>query len=106
MEFVLVGDLKMPENEIEKMIKKFGGKLVTEIHSKVAAIISTKKEVKKMRHEMILAKDNDIQVISEDFLNRISSVDVIDYIIGNSICDWGDNVSFNRHLSVKTQLIS
>lgn len=93
MEFVLVGDLKMSRNEIEKIIKKFGGKVVSEIHSKLAAVISTRYHVEKMGPEMIQAEKNGIQVVSEDFLNRIQSTEVIEYIIKNSICDWGDDVS-------------
>lgn len=52
MEFVLIGDLERPKNEIEEMIKKSGGKLVTKIHSSIAAVISTKLEVEAMGSEI------------------------------------------------------
>lgn len=94
MEFVLVGDLGRSRSEIEKMIKKLGGKLVPQIHSNLAAVISTKQEVEKMGTEMMAAKENNIQVVSEDFLNEIPTTDAVEYIIQKCICDWGDDVSF------------
>jgi NAD-dependent DNA ligase len=41
MEFVILGKTTRPKNEIKKEIKKLGGKVVTNIHDKLAAVIST-----------------------------------------------------------------
>ena len=96
MEFVLIGTFKKSRASVERLIKKLGGKVGTEIHDRVAAIISTMDEIQKMDNEMKEAKKHNIQVISEDFLEEIqeSDCDPILYIISKSISDWGGDVSF------------
>lgn len=69
-----------------------GGKLGTKIHEKVAAIISTEDEVKRMSSRMREAKDFGIQVIPEDFLDDVKSGGAISYITSKSLCDWGTDV--------------
>lgn len=97
MEFVLIGDFTKPSNEIERKIRKMGGKVGTSIHARVAAIISNADEVKKMDKQMDLACMYNIQVVSEDFLNEIENPDTdtdpIAYMLCESICDWGGDVS-------------
>lgn len=95
MEFVLVGIFKQPISNIKRLIKKLGGKVSAEIHDRVAAIISTVKEVQKMDKQMTEARKHNIQVVSEDFLDEIqkSDADPISYIISKSISDWGGDVS-------------
>ena len=41
MEFVILGKTTRPKDEIKKEIKKMGGKVVTNIHDRLAAVIST-----------------------------------------------------------------
>jgi NAD-dependent DNA ligase len=41
MEFVILGKTTKPKDELKKDIKKLGGKVVTNIHDKLAAVIST-----------------------------------------------------------------
>lgn len=41
MEFVILGNTTRPKDELKKEIKKLGGKVVTKIHDKLAAVIST-----------------------------------------------------------------
>jgi poly [ADP-ribose] polymerase len=41
MEFVILGKTAKPKDEIKKEIKKLGGKVVTNIHDRLAAVIST-----------------------------------------------------------------
>lgn len=96
MEFVLVGDFVKPRGYIERLIKRSGGKVGTDIHNRLAAIISTEKEVRRMGDQMKEARDLLIQVVSEDFLNDIykPNADPILYILSNSICEWGGNVSY------------
>lgn len=93
MEFVIIGSLIMTKKEIERTIKKMGGKFGHRIHDKLAAIISTQEEVQKMDQLMKQAKECNIQVVSENFLKEIIDTDPILYIISRSICDWGGDVS-------------
>lgn len=95
MEFVLIGTFRKPRADIERMIKKLGGKIGIEIDDRVAAIISTENEVRKMGNQMREAQKHNIQVVSEKFLCKIqnSGVDPISYIINKTICDWGGDVS-------------
>jgi NAD-dependent DNA ligase len=41
MEFLILGKTTRPKDELKKDIKKLGGKVVTNIHDKLAAVIST-----------------------------------------------------------------
>lgn len=96
MEFVLIGKLNATKQTIERRIQQMGGKVVTEIHEKLAAVISNEDEIKKMGPKMTLAKTCDIQVVSEDFLTQIETIDPFRYIYCRAICDWGGNVSFTE----------
>lgn len=98
MELVLIGDFTKARSDIEQMIRKMGGKVGTKIHDRVAAIISTADEVQKMDTQMRYARMYDIQVVSEDFLNetKCPDVDPIGYILSESICDWGGDVSLAK----------
>lgn len=93
MEFVLVGKMTKPRKEIEKMIKRWGGRVVPAVHDKIAAVISTKIAYQRMETEIKLAKEYNIQIISEDFLNHIPNEDPIQYIKEKCLCDWGNDVS-------------
>lgn len=98
MEFVLIGSFTKPKGVIERQIRKLGGKVGILVHDRVAAIISTSSERRKMGNQMIEARKHNIQVVSEDFLDEIQTPDTdpILYIISKSICDWGGDVSFDR----------
>lgn len=95
MEFVLVGSFTKPRGDIERQIRKLGGKVGITVHNRVAAIISTSSERRKMGNQMVEARKHSIQVVSEEFLTEIQTpgVDPIFYIISKSICDWGGDVS-------------
>lgn len=92
MEFVLVGNLKAPRAEIEEKIKNLGGKVVSDVHNGIAAVISTRNAVQTMNAQILEAKLYGIQVVSEDFLTECPVLDPIQLIIMTSICDWGQNV--------------
>lgn len=95
MEFAIVGNnLTRSRNEIERIVKKMGGKIVPNIHYKLAAVISNEDEMRKMSDQILTAKLYDVQVVSEAFLNDVaeSNMDPILYIISQSICDWGGDV--------------
>lgn len=81
-------------NEIERMVKKMGGKIVPNIHHKVAAVISNENELRKMSEPICMAKLYDIQVLSEKFFTDIceSNLDPIWYIVANNLAEWGGNV--------------
>lgn len=93
MEFALIGKLDRAKEEIKSKIEKHGGKLVSSVHEKTAAVISTEIEVKKMSEKMEKAKTLGIQVVTLKFLDEIKNGDVIKYIKTQSICDWGTDVS-------------
>lgn len=94
MTFVIVGNLSTPNHEIEDTIWKMGGKVVDKIDKNLTAILSKPDEVQTMGASMRKAKRCKIQVISEDFLTAIETTDPFLYIISQSLCDWGGDVSF------------
>lgn len=99
MEVVCLGSLISKREAMKPIIEKMGGKLVTKIHPKTIVVLSTETEVEKMSKRMLQAKENDIQVCEERFLNDIkngSNGDTLEYIKNNSICDWGSDVSGNQ----------
>ena len=83
----------MPVSEMEKSIRKHGGKVVSIIHDKLAAVISNRQEVRKMGFQMVQAKKHNIQVISDEFLSEVTTTDPMLYIISKSLSDWGGDVS-------------
>lgn len=94
MEFVIVGDLTRPRNEIERTVKKMGGKIAPNIHIRLTAVISNENEVRKMSEQICNAKLHNIQVVPEAFLTDVaeSNIDPILYIISHNICEWGGDV--------------
>lgn len=95
MEFILVGSFTKARGDLERQIRKLGGTVGVEVHDRVAAIISTSAERRKMGNQMIEARKHNIQVVSEEFLDEIQAPDAdpILYIISKSISDWGGDVS-------------
>lgn len=93
MEFVVIGNLEKPTEEIIKTISKMGGKVVSKIHRKLAAVISNKEEIQRMGSKMVEAKKYDIQVVSVDFLTELHPTDPILYVISESLSNWGGDVS-------------
>lgn len=93
MEFVIIGDTDKSKDKIKKIIQKMGGKLGTKIHEKVAAIISSEDEVKRLGRRMQQAKEFGIQVVPEDFFDDVKSGGAISFITSKSLCDWGTDVS-------------
>ena len=92
MEFAIIGKLKMSHKDIESVIKKMGGRVVNGIHNKLAAVISNEEEIEKMGSKMVEARTCNVQVISEEFLSKLETVDPFSYIINRSLTDWGGNV--------------
>lgn len=92
MEFALIGHLSHSKDDIKIKIERMGGKLGSKIHEKLAAIISTEKEVTRMGSRMDEAKNFGIQVVPEDFLELVKGGGAISFITSKSICDWGTDV--------------
>lgn len=106
MEFVIIGSLQKPSDEIKCTIQKLGGKLVDRVHSNVAAVISTADEVERMESQMQEAKAFDIQVVSVDFLTAVTSnIDPVSYIVSESLCDWGGSVSYRHQILMDAILL-
>lgn len=91
MEFVVLGRMKRNKEDINMLIQKAGGKLVTKLHDKLAAIIATPKEVENMTARMKTVQSLNIQVVGEQFLDEFPNVDPLHYIQTQSICDWGSD---------------
>lgn len=92
MEFVIIGKTEKSKDDIKKIIQKMGGKLGSKIHDKVAAIISTENEVKRMGDRMLQAKEYGIQVVPEQFLDYAKDGSAVSFIVSQSIVDWGTDV--------------
>lgn len=103
MEFVLVGAFTKPRGDLERLIRKLGGKVGVKVHDRLAAIISTSAEHRKMGKQMTEARDHNIQVVSEAFLDEIQAPDAdpILYIISKSISEWGGDVSIPFDCSIR-----
>ncbi|KXJ68804.1 hypothetical protein RP20_CCG001602 [Aedes albopictus] len=91
LQFVIIGKTATPKDELKEKILKLGGKVGTKITNTTAAIISTPDEVERMGSRMQEAKDLQIQVVPEDFLEDAKSGGALSYITSKSICDWGSD---------------
>lgn len=92
MELMTVGETTKPKDEIEHKIKQMGGKLVDDVHSNVAAIISNLEEVTKMGVVMEDAKAYGIHVVPESFIDDIKSVDPFELMTMCDLGNWGQDV--------------
>lgn len=92
MEFIIIGKIEKPKDDLKRQIERMGGKLGTKIHEKLAAVISTEKEVERMGSRMTEVKDFGIQVVTEDFVENAKKGGAIPLIVSSSLCDWGTDV--------------
>lgn len=100
MEFGVIGRFDRSRDEIKRAIEKLGGKLVSTIHEKMAAIISDEKEVEKMNEKMEKAKSFGIQIVPLKFLDDVKTGNAIKYIKTQSLCDWGTDVCTHGWLKI------
>uniref|UniRef100_A0A182R0F8 Poly [ADP-ribose] polymerase n=1 Tax=Anopheles farauti TaxID=69004 RepID=A0A182R0F8_9DIPT len=91
LEFVILGKTATPKDQLKLKIQKLGGKVVTKIASHTAAIISTPEEVERMGSRMMDAKDLQIQVVPEEFLDDAQGGGALSFIRSRAICDWGSD---------------
>lgn len=94
MEFVILGKPRRGKDQIKKEITKLGGKVVTKIKNSVMAIISTTEEVEKNTSRMCEAHDENIHVVSEDFLDCAKDYNgrIPELVTEKSIASWGSDV--------------
>lgn len=92
MHFVLLGRSKAGKEEIKERIVRMGGKLVTKIHDRIMAVISTESEIEKMTSRMNEVKELGIQVVPESFLDEVEkSGEAIEKIKSMNLADWGND---------------
>ncbi|CAL1526877.1 unnamed protein product [Lymnaea stagnalis] len=92
LKFVVGAKLSKSKAEITKIISGLGGTIVTKVDKKVAAVISTKADVDKKNKIIKEAEENEIHVISEDFLSACKDGDIGKLIVLHSIASWGSEV--------------
>lgn len=100
MEFLIMGKTEKSKDALKKEIQRMGGKVGSKVHEKLAAIISTEDEVKRMGSRMNEAKDFGIQVVPEDFVEDAKNGGAVSFIVSKSLCDWGTDVSFFLRFSL------
>lgn len=94
MHIVAIGNLSTPRDELKLRIEKLGGKLVTKLQGKIAVVISNAEEVEKMNKRMQEVEELQIQVVPEDFLEKIAKGtpnDTIEKIKSMAISEWGSD---------------
>ncbi|KFB53218.1 AGAP003230-PA-like protein [Anopheles sinensis] len=110
LEFVILGETPTPKDQLKLKIQNLGGKVVTEIASHTAAVFSTPEEVEKMGARMLEAKEMQIQVVPEEFIECAQEGNALSFITSQSICDWGSDpqtrIFYHVPATVKLQLKS
>lgn len=94
MHIVAVGQLSVNRAELKRRIESMGGKLVTKLQGQIAFVISDENEVEKMNKRMQQVKSFKIQVLTEDFIDKVENLppeDVIEKIRTDEISDWGSD---------------
>ena len=91
MNFFIVGRIKTDKETLKRDILLLGGKVVTKLDENVTAVISTPQEIEKMSSKIEHAKDLDIHVISEDFVEEAKPLkdSAVSLLEQKSICTWG-----------------
>ncbi|KAL1517903.1 hypothetical protein ABEB36_001606 [Hypothenemus hampei] len=93
MEFVILGQPERGKDVLKKQIEALGGKVVTKISKKNMAVIASKEMVEKKGSRLKDAESEQIQVVSEDFVDEAkeNSGKIPELILNKSICDWGSD---------------
>lgn len=101
MEFYIIGPTEKSTEEIEDKIQLMGGTLATKIHAKLAAIISNANEVQRMGNEMVIAQSFGIQVITEDYFEKLKDNDPINLMIDMNLSSWETSVCMHSYARIK-----
>ncbi|KAH1010082.1 hypothetical protein HUJ05_004437 [Dendroctonus ponderosae] len=93
MEFVILGHPKRGKDVLKKNILALGGKVVTRIHETNMAIIADVEMVEKMGVKMQQARDEEVHIVSEDFVDEAknNAGKIPELIIKKCICSWGSD---------------
>ncbi|KAM6217449.1 poly [ADP-ribose] polymerase 1 [Rhynchocyon petersi] len=93
MKILTLGKLSRNKEEMKATVEKLGGKL-TGTANKASICISTKKEVEKMSKKMEEVKEANIRVVSEDFLQDVSSAvkSLQELLSTHTLSSWGAEV--------------
>jgi poly [ADP-ribose] polymerase len=89
-----VGRLDIDRKVLKAQIEKMGGRLVSKLQEKIAAVISNEYEVEKMNKRMQEVKRLNIQVVPEDFVSSIENgtrEEAIEKIKTLAISEWGSD---------------
>ncbi|XP_076264902.1 poly-(ADP-ribose) polymerase [Rhynchophorus ferrugineus] len=93
MEFVILGQPIRGKDVLKKEIQALGGKVVTKIKNTVMAVIANKDMVENMGSRIQEAESEQIQVVSEDFIDEAKNYTgkIPELIMQKSICNWGSD---------------
>ncbi|KAM4860571.1 poly [ADP-ribose] polymerase 1 isoform 2-T2 [Thomomys bottae] len=93
MKVLTLGKLARSKDEVKAEVEKLGGKM-TGTANKATLCISTRKEVEKMSKKMEEVKEASVRVVSEDFLQDISSSSktLQELFSAHSLSPWGAEV--------------
>lgn len=99
LEFVILGKLQADKDEIKNKIVKNGGKVTSKIHSMTFAIISNKDEVERLGSRMEKAQDEDVHVVSEDFVEAVLDGETpLSAVKKKCISPWGGDAQKRIHV--------
>ncbi|KAL6267071.1 hypothetical protein P5V15_000147 [Pogonomyrmex californicus] len=95
MQFVILGRTQKDKEELKKEILLLGGTVTTRIHQDLTAVISNQNEVEKMNKRMEDVKSNDIQVITEDFIEEAKEYTDAPIMLlkKKTISSWGGDIN-------------
>lgn len=93
MEFAIVGRLQKSYKQNKDIIENMGGRVVTLfLGKKTAAVISKEEEVNKIDRDMmpmmVRARELELQVVPESFLDAVKTADPFDLIKYMNISSW------------------
>lgn len=108
MQFVIIGRTGKDKDVLKKNIMLLGGDITTKIHENLAAVISTQHEIEKMSKKMEEAKNLNIQVITEDFVEEAKEYtkSAVSLIKKKTISSWGGNLSDRIKIVAEKSLAS
>lgn len=105
MQFLIIGATKKSQADIIHKIRLMGGKMATKIHRELAAVISNSDEVNRAESDIKDAFLRRIQVVSEDFLDKVMDNDPIDVIVKSDLSKWGRDVSLLAFICILSSKI-
>jgi hypothetical protein len=101
---VIVGKTTKSKDDLKREILLMGGNVKLEVSESTAAVVSTVAEVEKLSRKIEEAKNYDIHVVSEDFVEEAKEFTDTPIILfkKKSIAPWGGDPSSRISKSVAT----